>query len=94
MSVVYTNGNKAWGGGVAMHNDIRAVRHLEKTARLKVGDEVLLVRGEGYEPEVFVVTIIYPAQSPPVGESLETGLTRVLVPTNQNERFFIIERAA
>jgi hypothetical protein len=77
-----------------MVDEIRNVKKLEKTARLKVGDEVLLVRGEGYEPEVFVVTVICPTQSPPVGESQETGLSRVLEPANPNERFFVIERAA
>jgi hypothetical protein len=77
-----------------MYDEIRNVKKLEKAAGLKVGDEVLLVRGEGYEPEVFVVTVICPAQSPPIGESQETGMARVLTPLNQNERFFIIERAA
>lgn len=77
-----------------MHDEICKVRHLEKTAAVKAGDEVVLVRGENYEPETFIVTIRGPIESPPIGESVETGITRVLAPLSQNERFYIIERAA
>lgn len=77
-----------------MQNEICKVKKMDGASTLKAGDEVLLVRGGDYEPETFIVTITCPIDSPPLGESQETGITRVLAPLHQNERFYIIERRA